>query len=47
MNARANAGQSFPKEIPIEPVRLSRFGVLVLRELVADDGWLTVGWGLP
>jgi hypothetical protein len=47
MNDRANAGQSFPKEIPIEPVRLSRFGVLVLRELVADDGWLTVGWGLP
>jgi hypothetical protein len=47
MNARANAGESFPKEIPIEPVRLSRFGVLVLRELVAEDGWLTVGWGLP
>lgn len=47
MNARANAGQSFPKQIPIEPVRLSRFGVLVLRELTADDGWLTVGWGLP
>ena len=47
MNARANAGQSFPKQIPIEPVRLSRFGVLVLRELVADDGWLTVGWSLP
>jgi hypothetical protein len=47
MNARAAAGQSFPKEIPIEPVRLSRFGVLVLRELIADDGWLTVGWGLP
>jgi hypothetical protein len=47
MNDRAHAGQSFPKEIPIEPVRLSRFGVLVLRELVADDGWLTVGWGLP
>jgi hypothetical protein len=47
MNDRANAGQSFPKEIPIEPVRLSRFGVLVLRELVADDGWLTVGWALP
>ncbi len=39
MNARAAAGQSFPKEIPIEPVRLSRFGVLVLRELIADDGW--------
>lgn len=47
MNDRANAGQSFPKEIPIEPVRLSRFGALVLRELVADDGWLTAGWGLP
>jgi hypothetical protein len=47
MNARANAGQSFPKEIPIEPIRFSRFGVLVLQELVADNGWLTVGWGLP
>jgi hypothetical protein len=47
MNERANAGQSFPKEIPIEPVRLSQFGVLVLRELVADDGWLTIGWKLP
>jgi hypothetical protein len=47
MNARANAGQSFPKQIPIEPVRLSRFGVLVLQELIADDGWLTVGWALP
>ncbi len=47
INARADAGQSFPKEIPIEPIRFSRFGVLLLRELVADDGWLTVGWGLP
>jgi hypothetical protein len=47
MNARADAGQSFPKQIPIEPVRLSRFGVLVLGELIADDGWLTVGWALP
>jgi len=47
MNARARAGQSFPAEIPIEPIRLSRFGVLVLQELVADDGWLTVGWKLP
>ena len=47
MNDRANAGQGFPSEIPIEPVRFSRFGVMVLRELVAHDGWLTVGWGLP
>jgi hypothetical protein len=47
MNARARAGQSFPAEIPIQPVRLSRFGVLVLQELVADDGWLTIGWVLP
>ncbi len=47
MNARAKAGQSFPAEIPIEPVRLSRFGVLILKQLVADDGWLTVGWSLP
>jgi hypothetical protein len=47
MNARAAAGQSFPAQIPIEPIRFSRFGVMVLRELIADDGWLTVGWGLP
>jgi hypothetical protein len=47
MNARARAGQSFPAEIPIQPVRLSRFGALVLQELVADDGWLTLGWVLP
>jgi hypothetical protein len=47
MNARAKAGQSFPPEIPIEPLRLTQFGVLVLKELVADDGWLTVGWQLP
>jgi hypothetical protein len=47
MNARAKAGQSFPPKIPIEPLRLTRFGVLVLKELVADDGWLTVGWQLP
>lgn len=47
MNARAKAGQSFPDEIPIEPIRFSRFGVMVLRELVADDGWLTIGWTLP
>jgi hypothetical protein len=47
MNARADAGEGFPKEIPIEPIRFSRFGILVLRELVADDGWLTVGWRLP
>jgi hypothetical protein len=47
MNARAQSGQSFPDEIPIEPIHISRFGVMVLRELVADDGWLTIGWTLP
>ena len=47
MNARANAGQSFPKQIPIQPIRTSQFGVLMLQELVADDGWLTVTWRLP
>jgi hypothetical protein len=47
MNARANSGQGFPAEIPIEPVRISQFGALLLHELTADDGWLTVSWILP
>jgi hypothetical protein len=47
MNARAEAGQSFPAEIPIDPIRLTRFGALLLHELRADDGWLTIGWVLP
>lgn len=47
MNARARAGQSFPDEIPIEPVRITRLGTLLLHELTADDGWLTVSWILP
>jgi hypothetical protein len=47
MNARARAGQSFPAEIPIEPIYISRFGTLLLHELTADDGWLTVSWVLP
>jgi hypothetical protein len=47
MNARAQAGNGFPAEIPIEPIRLTRFGALLLHELQADDGWLTIGWVLP
>jgi hypothetical protein len=47
MNARARSGQSFPAEIPIEPVRISRFGTLLLHELTADEGWLTISWILP
>jgi hypothetical protein len=47
MNARARSGQSFPAEIPIESVRISRFGTLLLHELTADDGWLTISWILP
>jgi hypothetical protein len=47
MNARARAGQSFPAEIPVEPIRISRFGTLLLHELQADEGWLTVSWVLP
>lgn len=47
MNARAKKGQGFPAEIPIQPVRLARVGALVLREFSCDDGWLSIGWGLP
>jgi hypothetical protein len=47
MNARAKSGQSFPDEIPVDPVRLSRFGPLLLQELTADNGWLTITWLLP
>src|SRR5690606_17104342 len=47
MNARAEAGESFPKEIPIQPLRVTRLGVLLVNELTVDDGWLTVGWILP
>jgi hypothetical protein len=47
MNARAKAGQSFPDEIPIDPVRVSRLGTLLLQELTADNGWLTISWLLP
>jgi hypothetical protein len=47
MNARANAGESFPREIPIEPVRITNVGALLLDQLEAKDGWLTVGWILP
>jgi hypothetical protein len=47
MNARAQAGESFPAEIPIEPIRLTRFGTMLLHQLLADDGWLTIGWVLP
>jgi hypothetical protein len=47
MNARAKAGQSFPSEIPIAPIRTTRFGTLLLHQLQADDGWLTIGWLLP
>jgi hypothetical protein len=47
MNARARSGESFPHEIPIEPIRVTRLGTLLLQELTADDGWLTVSWILP
>jgi hypothetical protein len=47
MNARARTGQGFPSEIPIEPIRTTRFGTLLLHELQADDGWLTISWVLP
>jgi hypothetical protein len=47
MNARARTGQGFPSEIPIEPIRTTRFGTLLLHELQADEGWLTISWVLP
>ena len=47
MNARANAGESFPAEIPIDPVHVANVGTLLLNQLEAKDGWLTIGWILP
>ena len=47
MNARANAGESFPAEIPIDPIHISNVGTLLLNQLEAKDGWLTLGWILP
>lgn len=47
MNARANAGESFPAEIPIDPIRITNVGTLLLDQLEVKDGWLTVGWILP
>ena len=47
MNARANAGESFPAEIPIDPIHITNVGTLLLNQLEAEDGWLTIGWILP
>lgn len=47
MNARAKAGESFPSEIPIEPIHITNMGTLLLNQLEAKDGWLTVGWITP
>ncbi len=47
MNARANAGESFPREIPIDPIAITSVGTLLLDQLEVRDGWLTVGWILP
>ena len=44
MNARARSGDGFPLEIPIEPIRTTRFGTLLFNDLQADEGWLTLGW---
>lgn len=46
MNARARAGEGFPTEIPIHPIRTTRFGTLLLNELQTEAGWLTLGWVL-
>lgn len=51
MNARAERGESFPAEIPIQaihlPGNLNVPGELVLRQLQCDNGWLALGWALP
>ncbi len=51
MNARAETGQGFPAEIPIERVTLPVEGfedrALVLNQIDCDGGWLTVVWSLP
>jgi hypothetical protein len=46
MNARARAGQSFPDHIPIERIRLTQYGTLLLQQIDAQGGWLTLGWAL-
>lgn len=47
LNARAERGEGFPREIPIPPVVIPDLGELTLRQLDSDNGWLTLGWGLP
>jgi hypothetical protein len=46
MNARAREGQSFPDHIPIERIRLTQYGTLLLQQIDAQGGWLTLGWAL-
>gem|GEM_PF-1520347 len=51
MNARADRGESFPAEIPIQPIRLPKKlgipGELTLQQLDCDQHWLTLSWALP
>jgi hypothetical protein len=51
MNARADRGESFPDEIPLQPIRLpERLGIqgeLTLRFIDCDNHWLTLSWQLP
>jgi hypothetical protein len=47
MNARADAGEGFPAEIPIAALQISQLGTMRLDTLLCDDGWLTVSWSLP
>ena len=51
MNARADKGEGFPQQIPIDPIKLPAQlaipGSLELKELHCDDGWLIVAWALP
>ena len=45
MNARANAGESFPAEIPIDPdSRHERRHAAARPSWKRKDGWLTIGW---
>ncbi|MBX3427381.1 MAG: hypothetical protein KF688_17005 [Pirellulales bacterium] len=47
MTARAEAGQGFPGEIDVPPIRIEGLGELRLADFLCDDHWLTLGWQLP
>ncbi len=48
LNRRAAAGEGFPEEIRVPAIQLpGREQPLKLQQLDCDDGWLTLGYGLP